>query len=30
MGAAGMEVVARNRGASARLLGLLAQQLAGD
>ncbi|MGL4566678.1 MAG: 3-deoxy-D-manno-octulosonic acid transferase, partial [Halioglobus sp.] len=32
MGAAGMEVVARNRGASARLLGLLVQQLelAGD
>jgi 3-deoxy-D-manno-octulosonic-acid transferase len=30
MGAAGMEVVARNRGASARLLDLLARQLAGD
>jgi 3-deoxy-D-manno-octulosonic-acid transferase len=30
MGAAGMQVMARNRGSSARLLALLARQLAGD
>ena len=30
MGAAGVQVMARNRGASARLLALLARQLAGD